>query len=99
MALDAQSPFAYWALAFANLWMRRYDDAIRAAETQIALNPNYAEGYNALGIFLHYVGRSEEALRCFERAMALNPFARGCGCTSRGRRTFNCGATKRPSQF
>ena len=65
------------ALAFANLWMRRHDDAIRAAETLIAHNPNDAEGYNALGVFLHYVGRSEEALPHFERAMALNPLCPG----------------------
>ena len=77
VALDPQSSFAHWPLAFANLWMRRHDDAIRAAETQIAHNPNDAEGYNALGVFLHYVGRSEEALPHFERAMALNPLCPG----------------------
>jgi adenylate cyclase len=73
MARDPQLPAAYWALTFANLWMRRHDEAIRAAEALIAHNPNDAEGYNALGVILHYVGRSEEALPCFERAMALNP--------------------------
>jgi adenylate cyclase len=73
MALDPQLPAAYWALTFANLWMRRHDEAIRAAEALIAHNPNDAEGHNALGVILHYVGRSEEALPCFERAMALNP--------------------------
>jgi adenylate cyclase len=77
VALDPQSSFAHWPLAFANLWMRRHDDAIRAAETQIAHNPNDAEGYNALGVFLHYVGRSEESLPHFERAMALNPLCPG----------------------
>jgi TolB-like protein/class 3 adenylate cyclase len=91
VALDPQSPFAYWALAFANLWMRRHDDAIRAAETQIALNPNDAEGYNALGVFLHYVGRSDEALPKFERAMALNPLCPGMWLHFQGQAYYQLG--------
>jgi adenylate cyclase len=62
---------------FTNLWMRRYDEAIRAGESAIANNPNDAEAFNGLGVVLHYVGRSEEALRHFERAMALNPLCPG----------------------
>ena len=72
-ALDPKLPAAYWALIFANLWMRRYDEAIRAGESAIANNPNDAEALNGLGVVLHYGGRSTEALRYFERAMALNP--------------------------
>ena len=70
-------PAAYWALIFTNLWMRRYDEAIHAGESAIANNPNDAEAFNGLGVVLHYVGRSEEALRHFERAMALNPLCPG----------------------
>jgi adenylate cyclase len=77
VALDPQQPAAYWALMFANLWMRRHDEAIQAAEAALANNPNDAEAYNGLGVVLHYVGRSEEALRCFDRAMALNPLCPG----------------------
>jgi adenylate cyclase len=76
-ALDPQLPIANWTLTLANLWMRRYDEALHAAEASIAGNPNDAEGYNALGMILHYVGRSDEALSRFERAMALNPLAPG----------------------
>jgi adenylate cyclase len=76
-ALDPKLPAAYWALIFANLWMRRYDDAIRAGESAIANNPNDAEALNGLGVVLHYGGRSAEALRYFERAMALNPLCPG----------------------
>ncbi len=57
--------------------MRRYDDAIRAGETAIAINPNDAEAANGLGAVLHYSGRSAEALRYFERAMALNSLCPG----------------------
>jgi TolB-like protein/class 3 adenylate cyclase/tetratricopeptide (TPR) repeat protein len=91
VALDPRSPFAYWGLAFANLWMRRHDDAIRAAETQIALNPNDAEGYNALGVFLHYVGRSDEAVPYFQRAMALNPLCPGMWLHFQGQAYYQLG--------
>jgi adenylate cyclase len=57
--------------------MRRHDDAIRAGESAIANNPNDAEALNGLGAVLHYSGRSAEALRYFERAMALNPLCPG----------------------
>ena len=76
-ALDPKYPPAYWALIFANLWMRRYDDAVRAGETAIAINPNDAEALTGLGVVLHYSGRSAEALRHFERAIALNPLCPG----------------------
>jgi adenylate cyclase len=89
--LDPQLPAAYWALIFANLWMRRHDEAIRAGESALAINPNDAEGYNALGLILHYVGRSDEALSCFERAMALNPLAPGMWLHFQGQAYYQLG--------
>jgi adenylate cyclase len=71
--LDERHPYALWALALICLWARRYDEALDNAEKLIAFNPNFAEGRTARGFVLHYVGRSEEALKCFERAMALEP--------------------------
>ncbi len=77
VALDDRYPYAQFALAMTNLWMRRHDDAIRAAENSIALDPNFANGHVNLGVILHYAGRSEEALPCFERAMELDPLCPG----------------------
>jgi adenylate cyclase len=74
VALDDRYPYAHWALAIINLHLRRHDVAIREAERSIALAPNLSEGHEALGNTLHYSGRSEEALVCFDRAMALNPY-------------------------
>ena len=71
--LDDRNPYALWALAMACTWARRYDEAVSAAEKVTAFNPNFAQGHNALGNILHYVGRSGEAPKCFERAMALDP--------------------------
>ena len=45
-----------------------------AAEKAIAFNPNFAAGHLMLGCCLHYAGQSEEALKCFERAVALDPY-------------------------
>ena len=71
--LDEHQPYALWALALVCLWVHRYEEAIGAAEKVIAFNPNFAEGHTARGFILHHVGRSEEALKCHERAAALNP--------------------------
>ena len=74
VALDDRYPYAHWALGIINLHLRRHDMAIREAERTISLAPNLADGHEALGNALHYSGRSEEALACFDRAMALNPY-------------------------
>ncbi len=91
VALDPQLPVAHWALTLANLWMRRHEEAIRSAEASIAHNPNDAEGFNALGVILHYVGRSEEALRCFEKAAALDPLFPGMWLHFQGQAYFQLG--------
>jgi len=75
--LDERSPAAFLSLGFVCLWLRRLDEALNAAESLIGLVPNYAEGHNLLGLIFHYAGRSEEALKSFERAMALDPYYPG----------------------
>ncbi|WP_028748340.1 adenylate/guanylate cyclase domain-containing protein [Rhizobium mesoamericanum] len=74
VALDDRYPYAHWALGVISLYLRRIDVAIREAERAIALAPNLVEGHETLGNALHYAGRPAEALICFERAMALNPY-------------------------
>ena len=71
--LDERNPYALWALLITRLWARRHDEAQSAAEKMILFNPSFAEGHTALGIILHYAGRSEEALKHFDRAVALDP--------------------------
>jgi tetratricopeptide (TPR) repeat protein len=74
VSLDDTNPFAHVAMAGVCLWERHHDDALREAERAIAIDPNYAGGYVLLGLALHYAGRSEEALGCLDRAMALDPY-------------------------
>jgi TolB-like protein/tetratricopeptide (TPR) repeat protein len=74
VALDDRYPWAHWALGIVELYSRRHDLAIREAKRTISLAPNLAEGHESLGNALHYAGRPEEALACFDRGMALNPY-------------------------
>ncbi|WP_353645086.1 adenylate/guanylate cyclase domain-containing protein [Mesorhizobium sp. WSM2239] len=74
VALDDRYPYAHWALGIVELYSRRHDAAICSAKRLIALAPNLAEGHEHLGYALHYSGKSGDALRCFDRAMALNPY-------------------------
>jgi adenylate cyclase len=100
--LDERYPYALWALAGACLWARRHDEAVSAAEKLVAFNPSFAEGYGMLGFILHYVGRSEEAVACIDRAMALDPFCsdmtlhfQGQALYQLGRHTDAAGVLKR----
>jgi len=72
--LDERNPYALWALCMACSTTRRHDQALSVAEKAIAFNPNYADGHTTLGVVLYYAGRSEEAVKCFERAVALEPY-------------------------
>jgi adenylate cyclase len=72
--LDERNPFALWALAMISLFTRRYDEAGKAGEKGIAVNPSFAEAHTVLGAARLYTGRFEEAIACFERAMSLDPY-------------------------
>ena len=55
---------------FAN---RQYDKAAELYERLLVLGPNNVETYNNLGITLHYLGRSTEALRRLDEGVAVDP--------------------------
>jgi len=55
---------------FAN---RQYDQAVELYERLLVLGPNNVETYNNLGITLHYLGRSTEALRRLDEGVAVDP--------------------------
>jgi tetratricopeptide (TPR) repeat protein len=54
--------------------MRRHDEAEREIEIATSLDPNLALGYAVLGLVRRYAGRSERAVECFNRAIALDPY-------------------------
>jgi TolB-like protein/class 3 adenylate cyclase len=55
------------------LWQRRFDEAIIEAEKAVALDPNSARAYSALGETLTWYGRPEEAIGLIKHAMRLDP--------------------------
>ena len=56
--------------AFAN---EQYNKAAELYEQLLALSPNNVTAYNNLGITLHYLGRSAEALRKLNEGVAVDP--------------------------
>jgi adenylate cyclase len=74
VSLDDADPLALGVMADRHLWDRHHDEAIREANRALALSPNYRGAHFVLGQALHYSGRSEEALGCFDRVLSLDPF-------------------------
>ncbi len=58
------------ALRFAE---QRYEEAYRLYRTLAEITPDSAQTHSNLGATLYYLGRSEDALRSFERALSLDP--------------------------
>ena len=52
---------------------QRYEQAAELYEQLLTLDPSNVDVYNNLGITLHYLGRSEEALRRLDEGIALDP--------------------------
>ena len=68
-----QDPFEISRRANEYFTNRQYDRAAELYERLLAFNPNDAETYNNLGITLHYLGRSTEALRRLNEGVAVDP--------------------------
>jgi adenylate cyclase len=55
-------------------WMHsHYDQAVADGERAVALNPNYAQGYQALADTLIIYGKPEDAIRAAQKALRLDP--------------------------
>jgi adenylate cyclase len=73
LVLDASLPTAHQSLAWLSLLKRQHEQAIAEAKQAIALDPNSAEGYLALGTILNFAGPPEESIEWIKQAMRLNP--------------------------
>ena len=51
---------------------RQYQQAAASYQRLLALDPSNVEGHNNLGLTLHYLGRSDEALRWLNDGVALD---------------------------
>ena len=65
--------FAYYVKS-AVLWLtKEYPEALAAAETEVALDPNSAYGYAAVGRVETLLGRCEQSITHIKQAFALSP--------------------------
>jgi TolB-like protein len=73
LAIDGQNATFHALRARVLLARREYDQAIVENQAAIALNPSFAAAHCGLGDSLTYEKRYEEAMHCFDRAVALSP--------------------------
>jgi predicted O-linked N-acetylglucosamine transferase (SPINDLY family) len=72
--LDPMSADAHSNLAQALAWLGdASEEAVRAGEEAVRLQPDLAEAWNNLGVALKSAGRHDHAARAFERAIELQP--------------------------
>lgn len=68
-----QDAFARYVESVILMWRRDLEGACRAVRQAIALNPNYAQAYGALGLIETYRGESAAAIGHVELAIRLDP--------------------------
>jgi adenylate cyclase len=71
--LDGQDGYSHVVLGFLLVLVRQYDKAVTEAERGVSLDPNVADIYGWLGMVYRYVGRWEDAVVAYEKAIRLNP--------------------------
>jgi adenylate cyclase len=73
LILDDSLPINIDCLAYIYLLKRQHEKALAEFERAVALNPNVAFPHAWLGIALNYVGRPDDAIASFKKAIRLNP--------------------------
>ena len=72
LLIDASIPEVHWALGFVLAQSRRHEEAIRALEKAIALNPSFADAYAFMGGIYTYVGQPAKSIPLLRTALRLN---------------------------
>ena len=73
VAIDNSLPQAYWSLAYAQLHLHRYDQAIASINESFKVRPGYADGYAILALIHIYRGDADQGMNMIRQAMRLNP--------------------------
>ena len=68
------SPIPHRVLAGTYLLFRKHSAAIEEAKKAIEMAPNYADGYNTLGVVYMQSDMGEEAVPVIQKAIRLNPY-------------------------
>jgi adenylate cyclase len=64
---------AYWAMAFAHLFMTEHEQAVVSLRRSLQINPNFSLGFGTLGTVLAWAGKSDESISNNEIALRINP--------------------------
>lgn len=70
---EIQDPIALSRQADEYFASRQYAEAANSYEKLLDLRPNDVDVYNNLGLTLHYIGRSSEALRRLNEGVEIDP--------------------------
>src|SRR5579883_1424702 len=73
MAVDPHDPWSRYALAFVRRLQYAFGESMVELEAAIRLNPNLAPAHNEIGFDKILLGRAQEGLPHFEKAMRLSP--------------------------
>ena len=73
LELDPHHAAALHWLATLRAEQQRYEEMLELLQRLIDIDPNDAAIHNNIGIALVFLGRNDEALESFDRALSLNP--------------------------
>jgi len=71
--MDPNSSIAHSSMANVRYKQNRVQEGVELSRRAVAINPNYAQGYNGLGVGLAHEGRIADAIAAYERALSLEP--------------------------
>ena len=72
-AINPSYAFAYYVKSTASFIAKEYPASLAAAQTEVALDPNSAYGYSAIGRAEGLLGRCEQSIAHIKQAFALSP--------------------------
>jgi adenylate cyclase len=72
-AINPSYAFAYYVKSHVLFWTKQVPEAIEAAQTAVALDPNAANGYYAMGLAEGALKRCEQSIVHIKQAFALSP--------------------------
>lgn len=70
---DEKNAYTHYGLAIVSVFAGAFDQAIRAAERAVELNPSFALGYLVLGMARVFSGDAQAAIGPLEHGLAINP--------------------------
>ena len=75
MAQIGKTVRTFTSSSFSELKEERYNDSAREFNMALEINPVNTTGYTNLGVLHLRTGRPHEAVKCFEKALELNPYS------------------------